>query len=125
MKGCSQIESLNPYTTVQAETMSNQSDDVTVNGLMDTTVSMKAGSWLKVSGVNFNKGVNTITIKGSGNGTVIKVCTGSPTGEVIGYVELNGSMSESTVAAIKSVSGQKDLYFVASGNATLDSWSIG
>jgi arabinoxylan arabinofuranohydrolase len=125
MKGVSQIELLNPYTTVQAETMSNQSDDVQVNGLRDTTVSMKSGSWLKVSGVNFNKGVNTITIKGSGNGTVIKVCTGSPTGNVIGYVELNGSMSEQTVAAIDSVSGTKDLYFVASGNATLDSWSIG
>ncbi|MBE6869729.1 MAG: carbohydrate-binding protein CenC [Ruminococcus albus] len=125
MKGVSQIEWLDPYTTVQAETMSNQSDDVQVNGLRNTTVSMKSGSWLKVSGVNFSKGINTITIKGSGSGTVIKVCTGSPSGDVIGYVELNGSMSENTVAAINSVSGQKDLYFVASGNATLDSWSIG
>ncbi|MCR5540183.1 MAG: family 43 glycosylhydrolase [Ruminococcus sp.] len=125
MKGVSQIEWLDPYTTVQAETMSNQSDDVQVNGLRNTTVSMKSGSWIKVSGVNFSKGVDTITIKGSGNGTVIKVCTGSPTGNVIGYVELNGSMSEQTVAAIDSVSGTKDLYFVASGNATLDSWSMG
>lgn len=125
MKGVSQIEWLDPYTTVQAETMSNQSDDVQVNGLRNTTVSMKSGSWIKVSGVNFSKGVNTITMKGSGNGTVIKICTGSPTGDVIGYVELNGSMSESTVAAVQSVSGTKDLYFVSSGNATLDSWSIG
>jgi arabinoxylan arabinofuranohydrolase len=62
MKGVSQIEWLNPYTTVQAETMSNQSDDVQVNGLRNTTVSMKSGSWLKVSGVNFSKGVNTITM---------------------------------------------------------------
>ncbi|SDA11210.1 arabinoxylan arabinofuranohydrolase [Ruminococcus sp. YE71] len=125
MKGCSQLESLNPYTTVQAETMSNQSDDVVVNGVGNTTVSMKSGSWLKVSGVNFSKGANNITIKGKGNGTVIKVCTGSPSGTVIGYVELNGTMSENTVATISSVSGQKDLYFVASGNAELDSWSIG
>ncbi|MCR5122798.1 MAG: endo-1,4-beta-xylanase, partial [Ruminococcus sp.] len=105
MKGVSQIESLNPYTTVQAETMSNQSDDVVVNGLRDTTVSMKSGSWIKVSGVNFSKGVDTITIKGKGNGTVIKVCTGSTNGTVIGYVELDGTMSEQTVSAISSVSG--------------------
>lgn len=122
--GVSQLESLNPYETVQAETMSNQSNDIKVNGLGNTTVSMKAGSWIKVSGVNFSKGADTITLRASGSGA-IKVCVGSPTGDVLGYVELGSSMDDITVSTVGSVSGQKDLYFVASGNAELDSWSIG
>ena len=127
MKGVSQIESLNPYTTVQAETMSNQSSDIVVNGLSDTTVSMKKGSWTKVSGVDLSKGANTLKIRASSSsGAVVKVCKGSATGEAITYAEIpaGGSMSDISVPVIGSVSGNTDLYFVFSGNAEFDSWSI-
>ena len=121
MKGVSQIEALDPYTTVQAETMSNQSKGIKVNGLGDTTVAMKKGEWIKVSGADLSKGVDQITAKGKGTG-VIKVCAGSTTGTVIGYIDLDGSGDEVTLAAKESVSGNKDIYLIASADVELDYW---
>ena len=126
MEGVAQIETLNPYKTVQAETMSNQSKGITTKGLCDTKVIGKKGEWTKVSGVSFKNGADTLTIKGSSSdNAAIKVCVGSPTGDVIGYVELSSSMESVTVPTVSSVSGTKDVYFVFSGNVEFDSWSIG
>ena len=127
MKGVSQLETLNPYTTVQAETMSNQSNDISVEGLGDTVVKGSKGSWIKASGVNFSNGADTLTIKASSkNGAVIKVCTGSANGTAITYAEIpaGGSMSEITVPVVNSVSGNKDIYFVFSDDISFDSWSF-
>ena len=127
MKGVSQLETLNPYTTVQAETMSNQSNDISVEGLGDTVVKGSKGSWIKASGVNFSNGADTLTIKASSkNGAVIKVCTGSANGTAITYAEIpaGSSMSEITVPVVNSVSGNKDIYFVFSDNISFDSWSF-
>ena len=127
MKGVSQLETLNPYTTVQAETMSNQSNNISVDGLGDTVVKGTKGSWIKASGVNFSNGADTLTIKASSkNGAVIKVCTGSANGTAITYAEIpaGSSMSEITVPVVNSVSGNKDVYFVFSDNISFDSWSF-
>ncbi len=126
MKGVSQIETLNPYTTVQAETMSNQSKGVRVSGLGDTTVTGKKGDWLKVSGVNFSNGTKSVTVKASSNsGCAVKICAGSTDGDVIGYVEIPaGGMSEVSASTLSSISGTKDVYFVFSGDFTFDSWSF-
>nr|MDE5563580.1 family 43 glycosylhydrolase [Oscillospiraceae bacterium] len=125
MTGIPQLQKLNPYTTVQAECMSSQSKDIAVNGLGDTTVSGKKGSWIKVSGVDFSKGTKTMTVKAaSGNGAAIKVCTGSTNGDVIGYVEIPaGGMTEVSVP-VNNVSGSKDVYFVFSDALEFDSWSF-
>ncbi|MDE6784974.1 MAG: family 43 glycosylhydrolase, partial [Ruminococcus sp.] len=119
MKGVSQIETLNPYTTVQAETMSSQSKGITVNGLQNTKVSGKKGEWIKVSGVEFKNGVSKLNVKASGSG-MIKMCVGSPTGDVIGYA--NAATGETAV--VNSVTGTKDVYFVFSGDVEFDSWSV-
>ncbi|MBR4362094.1 MAG: endo-1,4-beta-xylanase [Ruminococcus sp.] len=119
--GVSQIESLDPYKTVQAETMSNQSKNVSVSGVGNTVVKAKKGDWLKVSGVALD-GVKSITVKGSGN-CVVKFCVGSPSGDVIGYGDLNGS--ENTLApANPDVNGQKDIYIVFSGDGEMDYWAF-
>ena len=120
--GVSQIENLNPYETVQAETMSNQSKNISVSGVGNTTVKAKKGDWIKVSGVDLSKGVSAITLKGSGN-AVVKFCVGSATGTCIGYGELNGS--ENTLASAENdVTGVKDIYMVFSGDCEFDSWSF-
>ena len=126
MKGCSQIESLNPYTKVQAETMSNQSKNISVNGLMDTTVHGSKGEWTKVSGVNFNNGSDQITIRASAkNGAAVKICTGSPTGDVIGYAEIEaGSNMQEVTVPVNTVSGTKDVYFVFSNDIDFDWWQV-
>lgn len=125
MKGVSQIETLDPYKTVQAETMSSQSKGISVKGLQDTKVIGKKGEWTKVSGVNFKNGVDSITIKASSsNGGKIKICAGSPKGDVIGYAEPSSTMEAVTVPAVSDISGTKDIYFVFSGDVEFDSWSV-
>lgn len=127
MTGIAQLKTLNPYQTIQAETMSNQSKDITVSGLGNTVVSGVKGSWIKVDGVNFSNGANTLTIKASSkNGATIKVCTKSAKGEAITYAEIpaGGTLSNITVPVVNSISGKQDLYFVFSGDANLDEWSF-
>lgn len=119
MKGCSQIEKLNVYSKVQAETMSNQSKNITVEGVGDTTVKGKKGDWIKVSGADLSKGVKSITAKGSGG--KIKFTSGSVNGDVIGYIDLS-SGAETTLASVSSPSGTKDIYIEFSGDVTLDYW---
>lgn len=124
MTGVSQIENLDPFTKVQAETMSNQSKGVSVTGLYDTVVNGKKGSWTKVSGVACGSGVKSVTMKASSqNGAVIKICTGSTSGTAVSYVEIpaGGQMSEITVPVV-GLSGTETLYFVFSDAATIDSW---
>ena len=121
-KGVSQVENLDPYKKVQAETMSNQSKNISISGIGDTKVKVKKGDWIKVSGVDLSKGVSSITVKGSGNATV-KFCAGSTTGTVLGYGELNGS--ENTLAATdNNVTGVKDIYMIFSGDCEFDYWQF-
>lgn len=122
MKGVSQVETLNPYNKVQAETMSSQSKGITTKGLCDTTVVGKKGDWVKVSGVKFDKGTANITLRGKGGS--VKICSGSPKGDVIGYAELGSSMDEVTVQTVADVSGTKDVYFVFSADTEFDWWQF-
>ena len=125
--GVSQIETLNPYVKVQAETMSNQSKNVKVNGLYDTRVAVGKGDWFKTSGVDFGSGAASLTMKASSsNGAVIRVCSGSANGEVLAYVEIpaGGSAEEIEVPVIESATGENDIYFVASGDAEVDWWQF-
>lgn len=119
MKGVSQIETLNPYTTVQAETMSNQSKGIQTSGLQNTKVLGKKGEWIKVSGVNLKNGVSEIKVNATGSG-LIKICAGSVNGDVIGYA--NPATGETAV--VNDMTGTKDIYFVFSGDVEFDSWSF-
>lgn len=123
MAGISQLKKLNPYSKVQAETMSNQSNDISVNGLGDTAVHGKKGSWISVSGADFSRGAKTLTIKASSaNGAVIKVCKGDAKGEAVAYAEIPSGMSEIKVPVISSVNGSTELCFLFSGDADFDYW---
>ena len=123
MTAIPQLQTLNPYQKVQAETMSHQAG-INVSGLGDTVVTdIGAGDWVKVTGANFSKGCKSLTVRASsGSGAAIKVCAGGPKGDVIGYVEVPaGGMSEITVP-VNSVSGTKDVCFVFSGQMEFDWW---
>ena len=125
MTGIAQKKTINPYQTVQAETMSNQAG-IQVRGLGDTVVTeIDQGDWLKVSGVHFSKGASQIAIKASSkSGCAVKICTGSPTGKAVGYAEIPAGGKMTTVSAIvQGLNDIQDLYFVFSGQAEMDSWS--
>ncbi|MCQ2434766.1 MAG: endo-1,4-beta-xylanase [Oscillospiraceae bacterium] len=124
MKGVSQIESLDPFTKVQAETMASQSKGISVTGLYDTVVNGKKGSWTKVAGVDCGSGVRNVTMRASSaKGAVIRITTGSTTGTAVSYIEIpaGGQMTEITVPVL-GLSGNNDLYFSFSDEATLDYW---
>ena len=125
MTGIAQKKTINPYQTVQAETMSNQAG-IQVRGLGDTVVTeIDQGDWIKVSGVYFSKGASQIAIQASSkSGCAVKICTGSPTGKAVGYAEIPAGGKMTTVsAAVQGLNGTQDLYFVFSGQAEMDSWS--
>lgn len=127
MKGVSQVETLNPYQTVQAETMSNQAG-TNVKGLGNTIVTdISKGDWIKVAGAAFTDGASSLTVRvSSKSGGAIKVCTGTTSGTAIGYVEVpatGGSFQEITVP-VNNVTGTKDICFLFSGEMELDSWSF-
>ena len=123
MTGISQLKKMNPYSKVQAETMSNQSNDISVSSLGDTTVHGKKGSWISVNDVDFTKGAKTLTIKASSsNGAVMKVCKGDAKGEAIAYAEISSGMTEIKVPVINSFSGSTDLCFLFSGDVDFDYW---
>ena len=125
MTGIAQKKTINPYQTVQAETMSNQAG-IQVRGLGDTVVTeIDQGDWLKVSGVHFSKGASQIAIQvSSKSGCAVKICTDSPTGKAVGYAEIPAGGKMTTVsAAVQRLNGTQDLYFVFSGQADMDSWS--
>lgn len=125
MTGIAQKKTIDPYQTVQAETMSNQAG-IQVRGLGDTVVTeIDQGDWLKVSGVHFSKGASQIAIQASSkNGCAVKICTGSPTGKAVGYAEIPSGGTMTTVSAmVQGLNGTQDLYFVFSGQAEMDSWS--
>ena len=125
MTGIAQKKTINPYQTVQAETMSNQAG-IQVRGLGDTVVTeIDQGDWIKISGVYFSKGASQIAIKASSkSGCAVKICTGSPTGKAVGYAEIPSGGKMTTVsAAVQGLNDTQDLYFVFSGQAEMDSWS--
>lgn len=125
MNGIAQKKTIDPYQTVQAETMSNQAG-IQVRGLGDTVVTeIDQGDWLKVSGVHFSKSASQIAIQvSSKSGCAVKICTGSPTGKAVGYAEIPAGGKMTTVsAAVQGLNGTQDLYFVFSGQAEMDSWS--
>ena len=123
MTGISQLKKLNPYSKVQAETMSNQSNNISVNGLGDTTVHGTKGSWISVKGADFSKNAKTFVIRASSkDGSVIKVCKGDAKGEAVAYAEIPSGMSEIKVPVIGTLTGSTDITLLFSGDIDVDYW---
>ncbi len=87
--GIVQLEGLNPYLRVEAETMAAQKGvetEICSNGGMNVT-GIKDGDWIKISDVNFGeKGAKKFmaSLAGNGNGSSIELRLGSETGKLIG-----------------------------------------
>ena len=128
MTGVKQIENLDPTKTVRAATMANESKGISVSGVGDTTVEFKKGEWAKVSKVDFsNVKDGILTAKASSkSGAIIKVTSGSRTGDAISYIEVpaGGSMTEIETVLAEIPSGATDIYFIANGDLSFDSWSM-
>ena len=80
-----------------------------------------------VKGAAFKDGAKSITVRvKSATNNAIKICTGSETGTVVGYVDVpatGGNFAEITYG-ISNISGTQDVYFIFSGEMEIDSWSF-
>lgn len=122
--GVEQLDYLDPFSTVEAETFSHEGG-IKVTGNGNTTVNADKGDWFRVSGVDC-KNAQSITVKASSaSGSIIKVCTGSASGTAVSYIEVpsGGSMQEITVP-VMNLSGKNDLYFVFNNTTSIDNWKL-
>ncbi|SFC40021.1 endo-1,4-beta-xylanase [Butyrivibrio sp. YAB3001] len=127
MSGVSQTSYVNPYEAVQAETMFTQSG-IGVSGNGDGVAwvnQISNGDYTKVKGVNFSKGLGSITVNVNSRGAgTIQVRENSPSGNLLGTINLsntNGSNANFT-GEMKNVSGVKNICFVFNGSFEFDYW---
>lgn len=126
--GIEQIESLNPYTRVEAETMSDQKDvetDISSNGGMKATGS-KEQYWIKISGVDFGaKGAKKFMANLAGNdkGASIELRLGSENGQLIGTLDASATKGnqlwDTQSCKLNGAIGKHDLFIVVKNKSTM------
>ena len=94
-EGPKQLESLDPFERVEAETICNSSGIKTEKcseGGVDIA-NIEKGDYVKVSGVDFGDGATKFTASVASNtdGGTIELHTGSPSGPVIGACQVKGT----------------------------------
>ena len=122
--GPSQIEALNPFDKVEAETIcfcSGVKTEKCSNGGVDIC-NIQNNSYVKISGVDFGEGADKFTacVSSAGDGGTIELHTDSTTGPVIGSCKVNGTggwQEWKEVSCDVNVSGEHDLYLVFKGGS--------
>lgn len=111
-----QIESLNPYQRVEAETMAwgygLKTQRTERNGIVVSDID--DGEFILVKGVDFADGATTFTAKAQAAGeSAISIRLDSKDGPEIGFVDIRAHNSfKRTRCRISEVTGVHDLYFV-------------
>ena len=124
LEGVPQLFNVDAYETQLASLMAWEAG-VSTNGLGHTTVTYQKGEWTGVSQVDFAEGASAIEVTAqSTNGAVIRITTDDVDGEVIGYVTIPASEEFQTVTAEVSVSGVKNIFFLASDEVIVDTWEF-
>ncbi len=122
--GVTQIKALDPFKTVEAETLSHQGG-ITISGSGNTTVNLNKGAWFGVTGADCGTGAKSITVRASSqNGAVLKVCKGSASGDAAAYIEIPAGGMQEITAPVTGLSGKQNLFIISSGNAAVDNWKL-
>ncbi|MCQ2203326.1 MAG: glycoside hydrolase family 43 protein [Bacteroidales bacterium] len=131
-KGVSQIKCLDPFRRVEAETVcaTNNANFVPMGdpgnmiarvGSKQTTVIDRDMAVLKVSGVDFGKGVRRMSLMLRGKGTV-EIRQNSPSGKLMGKVK-STSTQWKTVSCAMAAEGVTDVVFILRGkDIEFDYW---
>lgn len=138
--GVKQIGTLNPYNTVQAETIAFSEGVKTEKatewerniewnkGKMIAerlfVTSINNGDYIKVQGVDFSKGTSSIEVSLAAlYGGKIEIHTDKIDGPVLGLVEVNssgeGDVWKTITTPVKNINGIHDVFFVFKGNNDL------
>lgn len=123
-EGIKQLESLNPYETIEAETIAwNKGIKVTnIDDFHMQLSSIDDGDWTSVAGADFGeKGADKITARvKSEKGGEIEVRLDSPEGSLIGTVKVPAGTTEYTDidANVTPVAGERNVFFVYRGEGS-------
>ncbi|KAK1759853.1 glycosyl hydrolase [Echria macrotheca] len=131
--GAPQIEPLNPYVRVEAETIAfskGLSTEPSSDGGMHVT-SINNGDYLKVKGVDFGTGASSVSLRvaSASGGGKIEMHLGSLTGTVIATCAVDATGGASTwktlTCPVSGATGKQDLFFkfVGSGSGNLFNWN--
>lgn len=122
--GPAQIKNLNPFDTIQAETMNKQkgikTDICSEGGIMLTSIA--DGDYTNISGVDFGTGAAKFEIRAASaaSGGTIELRLGSVTGTLAGTCTIDGTGGWTTwknfSCEVSGASGVKDLYLVYKGS---------
>lgn len=119
-KECGSTE-INPFSTIEAEDYCEQFG-VTVDNENTIVENIENGDWIKYKNLNFETGVNSISLLASSNttGGKIEIREASINGPVIGIVEIKNTGGwgnyKTVTTKINTVSDVKDIYFVFKGS---------
>jgi arabinoxylan arabinofuranohydrolase len=131
--GAPQIESLNPYQQVEAETIAFSSGLTTAaksdGGIYVTSISNN--DYIKVKGVDFGTGAASVDLRvaAAAAGGKIELRVGSQTGTVIATCAVDatgGAQTWKTISCpVTGAAGKQDLFFKFSGsNYNFDWWQF-
>lgn len=134
--GCTQIEALDPYKRVEAETICWESGVETENcseGGMNVC-DINNGEYIKVGGADFGDGAETFTVSASsaGSGGKLEIHLDKKDGKLVGSCDIGGtggwqSWKEFT-CDISGAEGVHDIYFTFSGGSgalfNMDWWQF-
>ena len=121
--GPDQIEPLNPFERVEAETIC-WCEGVKTEKDSNNSVnigSIKKGSYIKVAGVDFGEGADTFTacVASAESGGNIELHLDSKTGPIVGNLKVGGTGGwqnwEEVSTNVVGASGEHDLYLVFNG----------
>ncbi len=127
-KGPEQIKNLNPYLINQAETMAAQSymlpgietDSCFDKGNSRMVTEISNGDWIKISGVDFNKGTKRFSARvAAANEGTIEIRLDGDSGKIVGVcnVKSTGGLNKwkTQKCKIDNISGTHDLYLKFTG----------
>jgi arabinoxylan arabinofuranohydrolase len=126
LKGVNQVKDVDGSALNYAASFAWQSG-ISVKGQGAVTqVNYGRGAWTGVSNVALGN-AKSITLKASSSsGATVKICAGSENGTVLGYVDIPaGGSLQNVTGNLSGASGTKSLFFIASGNLTIESWQLG
>ena len=121
--GPDQIEALNPFNRVEAETIC-WSEGIKTEKDSNNNVnigSIKKGAYIKVSGVDFGTGADTFTasVASAESGGNIELHLDSKNGPIVGNLKVGGTGGwqnwEEVSTNVSGASGEHDLYLVFNG----------
>ena len=127
MKGLDQLKPFDPFRTVSAATMSHQAG-ITVDGADGHTwITGEAGSWIRISGVDFGTGTATLSVTAMApSDCTLYAVTDDPAGPAAAQIRITvpEDSQPANFRAPFHAEGVHDLYLVTDGPVKLYSWIV-